>query len=699
MHGTAPHEAESASPAAIEREGMLRFGWGFGAATLVLSLIEMVDAGGVSGRALLGALAITTIFASVGALWTLLGRLIPPGESRRGAMLWGAGLVVAFLLPTWIVLAQDGALIGGEGALRSVVAAAFVAGSLLGGRLLAHALGARTARLAGARCLALFGLLAAGYCAEPYLARASRFEPASLALCVVLAVVPIALATTWRLGRARLPVVRGVAAMGVWACMAGLSVFTIAAFSRLYPHVHLAANVFVALAATVAIAQLLPRARSASTERARVPGVASAMALVAAALAIIVGLRMNETLRFEVFERTPLGHALCYGTQLSLALVPEISPTPLSQMLPTPTPSSELTGAARDPRGIVFLTVDAMRADRFAGPHPAPVAFAWFEAGRRFENARTPYTSTYDCLRSITKGAPFGWDQPVDQPALLDLLRARGYTTAVVNLPAERSRIGVVDHGAVLDGRHVDAREATDLALALLEQLAGEKFFLWLHYFDAHTPLRVPADLDAEADTVDERYDAALTGIDRELARVFERLDAPDLNGRVLTCLFADHGEEQGEHGGRFHNTSVYEELARVPLAVRGPGVAAGVSREPVSLIDLWTTLARAVGHTPLAASPSIDLWPVLLGGPDRDRIINVELDSDDFQRHSAVIQGDWKGIVNVRSRTRELYDLTQDPLETDPRIGGAPVEGAEGDSTPVGDVSPAVQRVLGWTQ
>ena len=40
----------------------------------------------------------------------------------------------------------------------------------------------------------------------------------------------------------------------------------------------------------------------------------------------------------------------------------------------------------------------------------------------------------------------------------------------------------------------------------------------------------------------------------------------------AVVIVTADHGEEFGEHGGRYHGTTVYEEQVRVPLVVVGPG-------------------------------------------------------------------------------------------------------------------------------
>ena len=44
----------------------------------------------------------------------------------------------------------------------------------------------------------------------------------------------------------------------------------------------------------------------------------------------------------------------------------------------------------------------------------------------------------------------------------------------------------------------------------------------------------------------------------------------------AVIIVTADHGEEFGEHGGRYHGTTVYEEQVRVPLVVVGPGRRAG---------------------------------------------------------------------------------------------------------------------------
>ena len=60
----------------------------------------------------------------------------------------------------------------------------------------------------------------------------------------------------------------------------------------------------------------------------------------------------------------------------------------------------------------------------------------------------------------------------------------------------------------------------------------------------------------------------------------------------TLLVVTSDHGEEFLEHGNVGHGATPYEEVLRVPLVVRGPGVPAGRRvAAPVGLVDLAPTL------------------------------------------------------------------------------------------------------------
>ena len=72
-----------------------------------------------------------------------------------------------------------------------------------------------------------------------------------------------------------------------------------------------------------------------------------------------------------------------------------------------------------------------------------------------------------------------------------------------------------------------------------------------------------------------------------------DKIAAPE---KVVVALVSDHGSELLEHGGIGHGHSLYEELIRVPLAIRAPGIAAGKVSEQVSTVDIFPTLAGLSG-------------------------------------------------------------------------------------------------------
>ena len=275
------------------------------------------------------------------------------------------------------------------------------------------------------------------------------------------------------------------------------------------------------------------------------------------------------------------------------------------------------------------------------------------------------------------------------------------------------------------------ARENVDRLLSWIERRDGSPFFAYLHVFDPHSPYepyspwdrlwvdpatraehvrqrdavtphiteeftrvrQLPsrseveaAGFDPEAYIAIERdwYDASIRGMDAELARLFERLAAPDLADETLVVLVSDHGTEFHEHGGVFHGHSIYGEITQVPLVAHWPGrVAAGrVIDEIVQTIDVAPTVLELAG---LAAPdgvqgqslvPLLDVdaraaadgsWP---GWRSRPAISEREPNSTADSRpprnrvSQAIVEGPWKLVAN-RSEglpPYELYAWRDDP-------------------------------------
>jgi arylsulfatase A-like enzyme len=131
---------------------------------------------------------------------------------------------------------------------------------------------------------------------------------------------------------------------------------------------------------------------------------------------------------------------------------------------------------------------------------------------------------------------------------------------------------------------------------------------------------------------------------------------------RTIVVLTSDHGEEFGEHGGDYHYT-LYDEIVRVPLVVRAPGLAPSVRDVPAQQVDLLPTLLALLDIEPPDGLPGIDL----LGPVEADRPVFIERNRPSGYKQTAIIRGDRK-LVYI-----EEVDLSSVPESS--RRNYSPVE------------------------
>ena len=81
-------------------------------------------------------------------------------------------------------------------------------------------------------------------------------------------------------------------------------------------------------------------------------------------------------------------------------------------------------------------------------------------------------------------------------------------------------------------------------------------------------------------------YDGEIRYADTEVGRVLDHLTARGLDRSTLVVITSDHGEEFLDHGSWEHQKTLYEEVVRVPLAIRGAGLEPRRVRAPVSALD-----------------------------------------------------------------------------------------------------------------
>lgn len=273
------------------------------------------------------------------------------------------------------------------------------------------------------------------------------------------------------------------------------------------------------------------------------------------------------------------------------------------------------------------------------------------------------------------------------------------------------------------------AEKVTERGLALARAMDGDRpFFLWLHYMDLHgyfyatqadrravvgasTPIgdarirwnryryidrwtgqvirsqEEPPDRDVEHARGDEEvitgfYDAAMLYADRCLAPL---LDWARRSTRTVTVVTADHGEQFYDHGKIGHAPiSIYDEVARVPLLVHGPGIERGEVGDWVSHSSIPVSIREASGlpsggeHAPSLLAGAPGSGPVftetLLG-------VRAPFPRRRFDEHSLLIAcrlGPHKYVWREKDGAEQLFDLNSDPGEKENLIGRSGVSGVE---------------------
>jgi arylsulfatase A-like enzyme len=172
---------------------------------------------------------------------------------------------------------------------------------------------------------------------------------------------------------------------------------------------------------------------------------------------------------------------------------------------------------------------------------------------------------------------------------------------------------------------------------------------------------------DAQIDALDklQRFRLrCMRSVEDLLAQLLQALSDTGQVDRTWVFFTSDNGLWMGQHRVWAEKGVFYEEAVRVPLLVRGPGLAAGTKRsELVSLVDLAPTILDLAGATPPEALDGRSLVPLMRGPAPgewrRDLVVefyNPQLGGE--------LRTDQRAYVEWPSGEHELYDLVADPYE-----------------------------------
>ncbi len=356
------------------------------------------------------------------------------------------------------------------------------------------------------------------------------------------------------------------------------------------------------------------------------------------------------------------------------------------------------------PPNVLVLSVDTLRADHLGfygyGKPTSPHLDHFAASAVVFERALASASWTLPALASAFTGTfssthqcwSFGSRLSESFTTLPEALTAAGYDSACfVSHLFCTSRHGLQQgfvhgddafaHPAVEPDVAVTSERIADEGVRFLQRKAaapdGTPWLLWLHFFDPHANYVEHPGISGRFVTPGPRenveidrdlYDGEIAFTDEHVGRALEALERTGASERTVVVFLADHGEEFQDHGGTGHGHTLYEELLRVPLVIRAPGIAPARVGALVRTVDLLPTVFDLVGLAPDAVPEceGASLRPHLERESARELPALFEIRQNPAYTLEGIAEGRWKLVRPlVRGGASALYDLEEDPRES----------------------------------
>jgi len=385
---------------------------------------------------------------------------------------------------------------------------------------------------------------------------------------------------------------------------------------------------------------------------------------------------------------------------------------------------------------VLLIGIDSLRADRLGcygyGRPTSPFMDGLAAQGLLFEQFFAPVIPTQPSFTTFFSGqmptthgivAHRGdWRFADDRPFLPEFFQAAGYATAAIDNLADHHQKEWFRRGfdAYINprepGTFPDCFLYNRAAIDWLKNKGDRPFFLFVHYWDPHTPylppksyrnlfyegdptVRNPGSLKgfyerplmdwwpekwmdrlaqewpgaahphlSDIEFVRAQYDSEVRCADDGVREMVGALEEMGVLKDTAIVIWGDHGEELGEHGIYFDHHGLYESDIKVPLIVRWPGVDGRRIGALTQHMDLAPTILEGAGLPVPEAMDGQSLWPLIRGQANGrpDVLLTGECT---WMAKWALRQEGWKLIVArapdfYGKPERELYDLVNDPGE-----------------------------------
>ena len=375
---------------------------------------------------------------------------------------------------------------------------------------------------------------------------------------------------------------------------------------------------------------------------------------------------------------------------------------------------------------IVLITIDTLRSDhlscygyeRNTTPHIDNIA----EQGTIFKHVVAPsswtapsmaslFTSTYPINHGVVHGIKYRKEKKEvfsdELITLPEILRKRGYTTFGVSSNHHLTEeLGFARGFDYFEYQGWTKAEVVNRILFSWEDALRQsnKYFLWVHYNDPHTPyvgrspwieryatqsldqvlkvsrkskshLRlnefIPTlkkDPQSLSDLV-ALYDSEISYVDFHIGELIKKFA---LDRNTLILITSDHGEEFLDHGQLGHGHNLHGETVNIPLIIKQPYSSNKKTvEEYVNLLDIMPTILDLVKvdlpdqtlGTSVWERKGLLLWlREMVSSNDKSEFNFIELDRKPIMK--SIMTPQWKYIYNYKDETEQLYNIEKDPLE-----------------------------------
>jgi arylsulfatase A-like enzyme len=376
---------------------------------------------------------------------------------------------------------------------------------------------------------------------------------------------------------------------------------------------------------------------------------------------------------------------------------------------------------------IVLIALDTQRADHLGcygyEKNTSPFIDSVAARGVVFERCYAPNIPTHPSFTTMLTGKEaithdivnIGGGVPIKPGVRLfqEILQEHGWRTAAVDTMGRHFKRGFDEYVSPEWDRSDPltlrrAEHITEAAVPIIEKLKGgeQPFFLFLHYWDPHTPYLPPADFRTmfyplgrdpydpnnhsmdpawndemfqwyfhdwmpgvtDSTYVNALYDAETAYMDWQLRRVFAALEP--IQEETLVVITADHGEILDEQLGFYDHHGLYEGNVHVPLILFRPGTLPAGKRVSgfVQNVDFLPTFFEMTGLPDTENTEGRSLLPCIRGERDGN-YDEVFLSEATWEVKRGVRNARWKFIQSFEPDPhgrpmQELFDLKADPTE-----------------------------------